>query len=242
MKSRADFCADLAGLELSHTERAVALLWFYRQTQEYDERSAADLASDLHEEGFPKPNVTRLRNDLRRSKYVVRGKRTGTLQLDLRRITDLDTEYMHVLGLRRVAVTGAVLPTATAAQTRAYLEQLVYQINGAYESGFYDACAVLCRRLMESLIIEVYISQKRQHEIQHNGVFMYLDSLIKHITNDKSVVLGRNTPRTIADVKQTGDTAAHDRVYITRQEDIDDLKARYRRMINDLLVVSGIRK
>ena len=97
MKSRTDFCADLANLNLTHSERAVALLWLYRQTQEFEERAAADLATDLHDEGFPKPNVTRLRDDLRKSKYVVRGKRTGTFQLDVRRIADLDTEYMELL-------------------------------------------------------------------------------------------------------------------------------------------------
>jgi hypothetical protein len=242
MKSRAEFCADLSNLNLTHMDRAIALLWFYRQTQEFEERAAADLAADLHEEGFPRPNVTRLREDLCRSRYVVRGKRKGTFQLDVRRLSDLDDKYLDVLGLRRVKVTGAVLPVETVAGTRAYLEQIVYQINGAYESGFFDACAVMCRRLMESLIIEVYLIRKRQHEIQNNGVFVYLDSLIKYISNDKSVTLGRNTPRTMAEIKQVGDTAAHDRVYVTRKEDIDDLKTRCRRMISELLVTSEIRK
>lgn len=242
MKSRTQFCEDLANLKLTHTERAVALLWFYRQTQEFEERTAIDLATDLHEEGFPKPRGGRLRGNLLRSKYVIRGKRTRTFQLDVRCIGDLDAQYLELLGVRRVIVVGAVLPVDTVAGTRAYLEQMVYQINGSYEFGFYDACAVLCRRLMESLIIEVYISQKRQHEIQDNGVFVYLDSLIKHIANDKAVTFGRNTAKTMAEVKQVGDTAAHDRVYITRQEDIDDMKSRYRRMITELLGVSSIRK
>ncbi|HAH44487.1 MAG TPA: hypothetical protein DCM07_06440, partial [Planctomycetaceae bacterium] len=204
MKNRSEFCADLADLTLTHIDRAVAVLWYYRQSQEFEERAASDLAADLHEEGFPKPNVTRLREDLRKSRYVVKGKRTGTFQLDVRHLVALDEQYQDMLGLRRITVTGAVLPVESVAGTRAYLEQMVYQINGAYESGLYDASAVMCRRLMESLIIEVYISKKRQHEIQNNGVFVFLDSLVKYISNDKSLTLGRNTPKTMAEVKSVG--------------------------------------
>lgn len=60
MKTRTDFAQALAKQELSHVDRAIGLLWYYRHSQEYEERSASELATDLHDEGFPKPNVTRL--------------------------------------------------------------------------------------------------------------------------------------------------------------------------------------
>ena len=44
------------------------------------------------------------------------------------------------------------------------------------------------------------------------------------------------------EVKQIGDTAAHDRTYITQQGDIDDLKTKYRKLISELLVLAGIHK
>ena len=242
MKSRHDFCRELASLKTTQVDRAIALLWYYRQSQQFEERSPSELAADLHDEGFPRPNPTRLRDDLRKNKFAVRGKRKGTCQLNLKHIADLDSMYIGLLGSRPVEVKGDILPVETVAGTRSYLEQMVYQINGAYESGFYDACAVLCRRLMESLIIEVYISKKRQHEIQRDGVFLYLDKLVTYISNDKTLNISRNSPKTMQEIKQLGDTAAHDRVYITQQGDIDDTKARYRRLINDLLVASGIKK
>lgn len=119
---------------------------------------------------------------------------------------------------------------------------MVYQINGCYEYGFYDACATLCRRLMESLIIEVYIHNGQTHEIQNNGMFLGLEKLISKISNDNQINLSRNTPKTMTLIKELGDTAAHDRVYITHQQDIDDVKAKYRRMIQDLLNASDIIK
>jgi len=241
MRTRADFTLVLAQRDLSHVERAVALLWYYRHAQEYEERSASELAFDLHDEGFPKPNVTRLTADLKRSRDTARGKRPGTFQLDVRRVSALDEVYLPLLGIKQVEVSGAVLPGDVVAGTRGYLEQLAHQINGAYDSGFFDACAVLCRRLMESLLIEVYVHRRRHHEIQQNGVFVSLDRLLAHIKGDRNIALGRTTPKTMDDVKHVGDTAAHDRTYITTQVDIDDVKARYRKMINELLVLAGIR-
>jgi Domain of unknown function (DUF4145) len=119
---------------------------------------------------------------------------------------------------------------------------MVYQINATYEYGMFDGCAVLCRRLMESLIIEIYIHRKRHSDIQHDGAFFMLDRLIVHVGNDQNIQLSRNIAKTMRKVKQLGDTAAHDRTYITPQIDIDDLKARYRRLIKELLLVSGVTK
>lgn len=242
MANRREFARKLADLNLSHVGRAVALLWYYRQTQEFDERTASELANDLHDEAFPKPNITRLRQGLLRSKFTVRGKRKGSFQVDVRRLSQLDAKYGDVLKLKRVDVTDLVIPSDWVSGTRTYLEMLVHQINGSYEYGFYDACAVLSRRLMETLIIETYITKKRHHEIQNsNGVFLALERLINYMCSDNTITLGRNTPRTMKDVKQLGDTAAHDRVYVTHKQDLDDVRARYRQMIKELLVAAKIK-
>ncbi len=242
MKTREAFCRALAALELSHCERGVALLWFYRQTQQFEERTAADLADDLRDEGFPRPNPTRLHRELARSRFTILGRRSKTFQPDLRRMADLDGRYLHLLGVVEVKVEGAVLPPEWFQGTRFYLEKLCHQINGAYEYGFYDASAVLSRRLMESLIIDVYVYKGIHHEIKPGGTFLMLDGLITHIRNHKSIVLSRNAPKSMEAIKQLGDTAAHDRTYITQAKDLDDAKASYRRLIQELLTLAGLMK
>jgi len=242
MKSRAEFARALATLNLSHVERAVAFLWYYRHTQQYEERSASELANDLHDEDFPRPNVTRLDDDLRHSPDTIRGKRPATFQIDVRQLSSLNQRYLPLLGARQAQVEGKILPPDMVARTRAYLEQLVHQINGAYEYGFFDACAVMCRRLMESLIIEVYIGLGRHHEIQQDGVFFSLEKLLAKVKADRTLALSRGAPRAMDEIKQLGDTGAHDRTYITTQTDIDDVKTRYRKLISELLELSKIRK
>ena len=242
MKTRGQFLQALTGLGLTHSGRAIALLWYYRQTQEFEERSPSELANDLMDEGFPKPHVTDLHDAMRRSRYVVRGRGPKTFQVDARRLIELDERYSEILALKKVQVLDYIIPGKWFEGSRAYLERLVHQINGCYEYGFYDGCAALCRRLMESLLIEIYVYQRRHHEIQNNGVFLPLERLIAHISADQAVVLSRNSPKTMVEIKQLGDTAAHDRVYTTEQIDLDDVKTRYRKLIRELLGLCGLAK
>lgn len=240
MLTRSEFARELATMKLSHVERAVALLWYYRTTQEYEERSAAELAADLHDEGFPKPNVSRLGDDLRGSRDTARGARAGTFQIDVRRVAGLDAKYLGLIGAKKIKVVGSILPPDMVKGTRRYLEQIVHQINAAYEYGLYDASAVLMRRLMESLLIEIYLSRGRQIEIQRNGNFLMLEPIITHVKGDATITLSRAAPKTMDEVKQLGDTAAHDRTYVTQQVDIDDVKARYRKLVTELLALASI--
>src|SRR5659263_506779 len=150
MKSRKDFARGVAGLGLTAVDLAVAFLWYYSQTQEFEERSASELAGDLCDERFSKPNVSRLNVALRRHPSTVKGKRPGTFQINVRMVSDLDAKYKDAFGTLNVPITESILSQGTFVGTRLYLEAMCRQINGTYDYGFYDACAVLCRRLMES--------------------------------------------------------------------------------------------
>jgi hypothetical protein len=93
VKDREGFAKGLAELPMAHVDRAVAFLWYYRQSQEFEERTARELAIDLHDEGFPKPNVTRLHNDLSKSRSTTRGTRKGSFQIDVLKLSDLNTKF-----------------------------------------------------------------------------------------------------------------------------------------------------
>ncbi len=243
MISRKDFVENIAPLGLSRVGQALALLWFYRQSQTFEERTAEELADDLRDEGLGRPNVTNLRSDLKRSKMTVNGKRSGTFQVNVKYLDELNGTYGSRAEYRDVEITSSILSIESVKGTRRYIEQLVSQINGSYDYGFYDACAVMIRRLMESLIIEVFIYKNKASEIKIEGkIFFDLESLIKKINNNKDIHVGRNTSKFMIAIKELGDTAAHDRTYITQQQDIDDLKINIRKVIQELLFLSGISK
>ena len=73
-----------------------------------------------------------------------------------------------------------VLPHALVSGTRGYLERVVFQINGCYEHGWFDGCAVMMRRLVETLIIECFESHGIADRIQNprTGEFFMLGDLV----------------------------------------------------------------
>ncbi len=62
-----------------------------------------------------------------------------------------------------------ILPHAIIRGTRGYIERVVFQINGCYEKGWFDGCAVMMRRLIETLIIECFEKHNIAHKIKNPG-------------------------------------------------------------------------
>jgi hypothetical protein len=72
-----------------------------------------------------------------------------------------------------------VLSHSVLRGTRGYVEKIVVQINGTYEHGWFDACAVMIRRLIETLIIELYEKHGIADRIKNpNGDFLQLGDLV----------------------------------------------------------------
>lgn len=130
----------------------------------------------------------------------------------------------------------SVLPRELFINTRGYLEKVVHQINGSYDYGFYDSCAVMCRRLGETLIIEIYETQGRATEIKGaDDNFLMLNGLLGVLHKDQSIHLGRNAKRGLNDLKDLGDKSAHNRRFNARQPDIDNVKSDLRTAVEELL-------
>jgi len=243
MLSRKKFIENIAPLNLTRAGQAIALLWFYRQNQAFEERSANELADDLRDEGLGKPNVKRLNAELKRNKMAVAGKERGTFQINVKFLDDLNKTYGSLLDFKEVEVSSSILSIELVQGTRRYIEQMAHQINGTYDYGFYDACAVMIRRLMESLIIEVFIYKQKADEIKIDGkIFFDLENLIKKFSTHNDFHFGRNILKNMLLIKEIGDTAAHDRTYITSPQDIDDNKMNIRKVIQELLQILGIIK
>ena len=79
---------------------------------------------------------------------------------------DLDSEYSFAFKPRPPAASDAVLPVELFAGTRGYIERVVDQINKAYDAELWDCSAVMCRRLLETLIIEMYERSGRAADIK----------------------------------------------------------------------------
>jgi hypothetical protein len=99
-----------------------------------------------------------------------------------------------------------VIPLSIVRGTRGYLEKTANQINGCYQHGWFDACAVMIRRLVETVIIEAFEHNGIAHKIQDgSGNFVRLEQLINAALGEQSWNLGRDTKRGLPRLKSLGD-------------------------------------
>ena len=123
--------------------------------------------------------------------------------------------------------------------TGAHLERVVHQINGAYEHGWYDACAVMLRRLIETLVIEMYIARGMKSKIKtKDGSLVNLNKLVARASSEPSWELDRGG-KSLQKLKQIGNWSAHKRLYNANRDDIDTYESEIRIVIQELVYLAG---
>lgn len=139
--------------------------------------------------------------------------------------------------------TNQIIPHSMVKGTRGYIEKVCFQINGSYEKGWFDACAVMMRRLLETLIIETFEHHKIDRKIKDSGSgdFFFLKDLIDCTLNEPSWNIGRNVKQALPKLKQLGDHSAHSRRYNAHREDIEKLCNDFRITVQELLYLSKLK-
>jgi hypothetical protein len=136
-----------------------------------------------------------------------------------------------------------ILPQAMVRGTRGYIDKVVNQINGCYEKGWFDGCAVMMRRLVETLIIECFEEHKIAHKIKHptSGDYLYLGDLVDAMLKETAWSLGRNTKQGLPRLKSIGDQSAHSRRFNAFREDIDKRSDDFRVICQELLYIARLK-
>jgi hypothetical protein len=151
-----------------------------------------------------------------------------------------DTLLPPELGLH--ATGQPVIAFALVRSTRGYIEKIAHQINGTYSNGWYDACAVMIRRLIETLIIETFEKHGIAEEIKGpSGDFLYLSDLISKTLTEKSWNLSRNSKSALPKLKDIGDKSAHSRRYNALRNDIDKILPELRVVVQELIYLAELR-
>src|SRR5438309_8681453 len=88
----------------------------------------------------------------------------------------------------------SLFPLAILVQAnRGYLVTVGRQMNGCYAKGWYDACAVMIRRIVEIAIIEAFEAKGIASRIKDaSGNYVHLSDLIGHALDEAAWSLSRN--------------------------------------------------
>ncbi|MDM0074429.1 hypothetical protein QTH90_08555 [Variovorax sp. J2P1-59] len=134
-----------------------------------------------------------------------------------------------------------VIYMALVKGTRGYIERVAHQINGCYQSGWYDASSVMIRRLIETLIIECYETYKIENSIKDkDGNYLFLKDLIDKALTEQAWTIGRSARLVLPKLKEVGDKAAHNRRYNAFRQDIDKISPALRDVVQELLSIARL--
>ena len=135
-----------------------------------------------------------------------------------------------------------VIPMSVVRGTRGYIEKVANQINGCYEKGWYDACAVMIRRLVETLLIEAFEHKKIENKIMNSqGDFLVLDEIIDKALAEPSWNLTRITKKVLPRLKKIGDLSAHSRRYNAHLKDIESFADDIRVVVQEFIYLASLK-
>jgi hypothetical protein len=131
-----------------------------------------------------------------------------------------------------------LIPMSILAGTRNYIEEIARQMCCCYDKGLYDACFVMMRKLLETLIIECFERHGASDEIKENNRFYFLSDLIPKYLNSKYWNASINLQNNIGEIKKYGDLSAHNRKFIAKKEHIDRIKSGVEQVIQEIVLTT----
>jgi hypothetical protein len=237
--SRLRFLQNLIAAGTRHLDLAGAYIWATVAAEATEGVSARDICQALEHAGTRPINQTRLKENMSSERRFVRD-RAGTFRISPKERARLNEQFAELRQPAPAPDTGTVLPSEVFTNARKYIQAVVRQINLSYDYGLFDCCAVMCRRLFETLIIEAFENQGALQELRRaDGELEQLSGLIRALEKTSSFSVGRQTKQAAKKLKDVGDWSAHNRRHVAVPKDIDDIRSQLRVACGDLLHLAG---
>jgi hypothetical protein len=127
------------------------------------------------------------------------------------------------------------------ATNRGFLVTVGKQMNGCFTAGWYDAAAVMMRRLIEIAIIEAFEGRHIASKIRDaNGNYFQLTELVNHAINESALSLSRNAKKALPLLRDVGHMSAHGRYFTAKREDVEAAKQGCRIVVEEFLNHAGL--
>lgn len=181
----------------------------------------------------PYSNVSAYLNKWSSGKYAKFLRSKNGYSLTRNRKIEIDKIVGKVLP---VIPSDDLFPFVLIKNTRGYIEIIAKQALICYDKCLYDACLVMVRKLIETLIIECFERHGIEAKIKgKDGHFFFLSDLVGKILNENKWTLGRNTKNSLPKIKKITDLSAHNRRFIAKKPDIDKIQDELRTIIQELI-------
>lgn len=220
----------------SNTDKLIYMGYFFMAVNNTKTFSIEDVEGCFEDEHLKLPNhIQQLLHSKSTGKTPVLIKKSkGVYALS----RDTNKKFDSMFGIENISVilSTNLFPIELFNNTRGYLESVAKQAIVCYDYGLYDASLVMIRKLLETLIIEAFEKFNKSSEIQNNeGNFYMLSDLIGKFLNHSDWNVGRNTKLALPNIKKIADVSAHNRRFVAKKSDIDNIKSELRFTIEELI-------
>lgn len=132
-----------------------------------------------------------------------------------------------------------LFPIELLDKTRTYLINMGKQTIGCYDFGWYDACLVMTRKLIETLIIELFEKNKIETKIKDTRTsnYYFLTDLVGCLLKESIWTIGRNSKEALPHITKLCNQSAHNRRFNARKSDIDKIANNVRTVIEELVLL-----
>ena len=240
-----DFIDILRINEKNEAEKATLLCFYHSKEGDELEFSLSRIASMMIDSGYNAPNTSRLKEQLIKGKnkaFIVKRNSCITLSFIPAVYQRIEKEIGYLWeNDEEIESEGTLIDENKFCGKRNYLDKLIFQINHSYENNCYDAAAVLMRRLFELLLIMAYQNIGIDNEIKDSNGSGYkmLDGIVKNAIGNSKLKLSR-IKMDFDSFRLVGNNSAHGIFYIAGKKDIDDIKIKYRVMLEELYNKAGL--
>jgi len=234
---------DAVDINDSSELNKVKLLIFYSKNfNQIQSLSLQEISKELVANGFAKPNTSRLKTNLTKSKDILK---VGNNYSTSRKFdTNLLSKFPELSSHSEdIVADGVILPKNIFEGTRGYIEKLSNQINSSFQNNLFDGCAVLMRRLLEILLILTYRAENNEDVIKdENGGYKNLSYIINLTCSKYKFGLHKDSLTLLDRFRELGNFSAHRIEYNCRKADIEPVLLEYRATIETLMYKSKILK
>jgi hypothetical protein len=229
----------LSDSALSACDKAVLILWNESQSGGRALTTYA-ISKKMIAMRVGNPNRAQLEKDLNRSPDVIKVR--GQFQIRAGR-ADQIRKLLHGAGeTPLVDLSNAYIPEEIWQGTRNYIAKIALQMCGCWDHKFYDAAAVMLRRIAETMIIEAYEKLQRQHEIKDaDGNYLMLGALVDRACGPHGLDLGREARFALREIKEHGDRSAHNRRINAVRAELERIRSGARTAIEELINIARLK-
>jgi hypothetical protein len=238
-----EFCEFVKKLNRPNADKAIAIVWYFDQQQPDVAKTAGQLTTVLTDHHVGTPNQTALAEAVRKTKLANESKSGFSLKPGSRKL--IRGWFPELEGVQP-AMDHAVgyLPDPIWRNTRGYIEEVCRELNGAFRSAYYNAAAVMLRRLLETLVIEAYEHLNRESEIKDGGGnYLMLSDLAERASGEgghRGLNLGRDSKRALKDARNVGNWSAHARRFLAHAGDLTKFQDGVRVLVQEMIQIAEL--